>query len=199
MPDPRESSDWNGDVNEAVVEEWKSRTTPFERVREVLATTNEPQYAKEFAERARVSEPTARKHLETLTKTGFASVVKTGRGKQYLRSGQAVAISRISDLHSELTREELAAGIREMRAEIRSYQDEYDATDPNDLALRLETGDEGWVALGEWRTTERNLKVAQAALALYDFDPNRSGDRSTESDDSDDRGAFARDGRGLSA
>ena len=81
----------DGDVNEAVVEEWVASTTNFERVHEVLRTTTTPQYARAIAERARVSEPTARSHLETLAATGFAETVATGRGTKYNRSRQAFA------------------------------------------------------------------------------------------------------------
>lgn len=63
-----------------------------------------------------MSEPTARKHLETLAETGFGEVVTTGRGKRYKRSRQTVVMQWISDIHRELSREELMEGIRELRA-----------------------------------------------------------------------------------
>ena len=182
---------WEGDVNEAVLEEWFESTSKFERVREVVHSTTTPQYAKEIAERARVSEPTARKHLETLAAAGFADTVATGRGTRYKRSRQTVAMARISELHRVLSREELAAGIRDLRTEIRAYQEEYDASDPDDLAYQLETGaDEGWTIVSSWRAAANDLEVAKAALALYDFDPDAGS--GTEADgDSSDRGSFA--------
>lgn len=180
---------WEGDVNEAVVDEWVAETTPFERVREVLLSTTEPGYAKDLAERARVSEPTARKHLGILATAGVAETVETGRGTRYRRSRQTVAVQRISEIHASLSREELADGIRDLRERIRGYQDEYDATDPDDLALQLEgEADAEWTAVTEWRGIEKDLRVAQAALALYDFDPDgNDGDGTTD----EGRGAFA--------
>lgn len=184
-----ETDRWDGDVNEAVVEEWIEETTPFERVREVLHSTTESQYAKDLAVRARVSEPTARKHLGILASTGVAETVDTGRGTRYKRSRQMVAIERISDLHAQLSRAELASGIEDLRKRIRRYRDEYDATDPDDLAVQLESDDSGaWAAVTEWRAIEKDLRIAQAALALYDFDPDGSGGDGM-SDGS--RGAFA--------
>lgn len=185
---------WEGDVNEAVVEEWKAETTPFERVREVLLSTTDPQYAKDLADRARVSDPTARKHLQVLAEAGIADTTTTGRGRQYKRSRQTVAMQRISELHTQLSREELTDGIRDLREQIRITQDEYDATDPDDLALQLESDDNTeWAAVAEWRALEKNLHVAQAALALYDFTPD-SDDQSGASDgDGGTRGAFARE------
>lgn len=177
MPD---TDRWDGDINEAVVEEWIEETTPFERVREVLLSTTESQYAKDLAVRARVSEPTARKHLTILAADGVAETVETGHGTQYKRSRQTVAIQRISDLHAQLSQEELTDGIRNLRKQIRRYQDEYDATDPDDLALQLESDDGGaWTAVTEWRAIETDLRIAQAALALYDFNPDNDDDTST--------------------
>lgn len=184
-------ADWEGDVNEAALEEWLESTTKFERVREVLRSTTTPQYAREIAERARVSEPTARKHLETLSETGFAETVATGRGTRYKRSRQTVAMQRISDIHRELSREELTAGIKDLRTRIREYQEEYDVADPDDLAYQLESdADEGWDAVSAWRTAENDLEVAKAALALYDFDPD-AGSGGKNGNDPTRRGSFA--------
>lgn len=183
-----------GDVNEAVVEEWKSETTPFERVREVLRTTTSFQYAGTIAERARVSEPSARKHLKTLADAGLADTDRTGQGTRFKRSRESVAMARIGELHSELSRDELVSGIRDLKSRIRSYRDRYDVTDPDDLALELDPGDDGWAVIPEWRALEADLDLAQAALALYDFDPDEPEDAGAE----DRRGAFADDG-GLSA
>ncbi|WP_160135463.1 ArsR/SmtB family transcription factor [Halococcus salsus] len=185
---------WDGDINETVVEEWKDETTPFERIREVLRSTTHPQYASQLAERARVSEPTARKHLEILTEAGIAETVTTGHGKQYKRSPQTVAMQRIRDLHAQLSREELTNGIRNLRERIHTYQEEYDATDPDDLALQFASVDDAeWDILAEWRALERDLDVAQAALALYDFTPDTDSRSGVSHSDRGNHGAFARE------
>ncbi len=180
---------WEGDINEAVVEEWKAGTTPFERVKSVLETTTRPQYAREIGERARVSEPTTRKHLKRLAGTGHAEAVETSQGTQYKRSPQAIAIERIDALHGELSREELVQGIKRLRERIDNLQDRYDAVDPDDLVLQLEDGnaEDDWKAVTEWRSIKENLAIANAALALYDFDPDTEGDGRTTGE----RGAFA--------
>lgn len=66
-------------INEVVTEDWKSETTPFERIYEVLEHTHNGQSAAEIAERAFVSEPTARRHLDALVTTGFAATAQDGR------------------------------------------------------------------------------------------------------------------------
>lgn len=195
MTDRESPETWDGNVNEAVLEEWIDSTTKFERVREVLLSTTMPQYAKEIGERARVSEPTARKHLETLAASGFGEVVTTGRGKRYKRSRQTVAMQRISETHQELSREELTEGIRELRERIRTYQNEFDASDPDDLAFQIESDEaDAWKTVTAWRAAETDLDIAKAALALYDFDPDTgTGDGNTpeNGDTSTSRGAFS--------
>ncbi|SDQ20415.1 winged helix-turn-helix domain-containing protein [Natronobacterium texcoconense] len=186
---------WEGNVNDAVVDEWKAETSPFDRVKEVLLETTSYQYAKSIAKRARVSEPSARKHLNTLAEAGYADTDDAGKGTRYKRSRETVAMSRIQELHSELTKDELVDGIRDLKSQIRQFQDEYDAIDPDELAVELEADDgDGWTAVSRWRALEENLKLAQAALSLYDFDPDgESGSAS------DSRGSFANDAGDLPA
>lgn len=154
-----------------------------------------------------MSEPTARNHLRTFVETGIAETVETGRGTQYKRSRQTVAMERISALHTELSREELTAGIKELRDDIRAYQDEHDATDPDDLALQSNAGeDDAWADVASWRAAEENsetchcctLDIAKAALTLYDFDPDASNGQGTTPDDYSTAGAFARERDELS-
>lgn len=201
---------WTGDVNEAVVEEWKAETSPFDRVREVLQSTTRFQYAGTIAERARVSEPSARKHLQTLADGGFADALEIGQGTRFRRSRESIAIRRIGELHSELSRDELVSGIRDLKSRIGTYRDRYDVTDPDDLALELDPEDDDWAVIPEWRALEEDLDLAQAALSLYDFDPdgpdeapardrqNPDGHDEARADDRQSRGSFADDTGGLS-
>ncbi len=184
---------WEGDVNEAVRKEWKAETTPFERVQAILRATSTPQYAGEIGDRARVSEPTARTHLKRLVQTGHAEAVETTQGIQYKRSRQTVAMRRIVELHRELSREDLIRGLRRLRTDINKFQDRFDATDPDDLAIQIEDGDaeKAWKAVTEWRSLAEDLDIAKAALALYEFDPDAGSDRSGADTSNTGRGAFA--------
>jgi DNA-binding transcriptional ArsR family regulator len=191
-----DASNWTGDVNEAATEEWRDETTPFERVETVLRSTTSLQYAGEIADRAHVSEPSARKHLATLAEAGLATTEETGRGTRFSRSSESVALARIREIHAELSREELVTGIKDLKAEIRSFETKHDATDPDDLVLELDADDEGWTDVSAWRAVEENLDIAQAALSLYDFDPSSgAGSESTTRSGSSSRGAFADDDR----
>jgi DNA-binding transcriptional ArsR family regulator len=157
---------WDGDVNDAVVEEWVAETTPFERVHETLRTTTQPATAAELAERARVSEPTARKHAEALVDTGHAERVPDGRATRYRRSPSAVVLDRVEELRRDHSVDELVDAVDRLSGRVREYREETGVESPAALAETLDTGDEdGWGLLSRWRTTERNLAVARAALA----------------------------------
>ncbi|MEM4782483.1 MAG: winged helix-turn-helix domain-containing protein [Halalkalicoccus sp.] len=154
------------DVNEHVAEEWEAETTPFERVYEILEGIHEGASAADIAERALVSEPTARRHLKALVNTGFAATEQRGRTTLYKRDEGRLLMTRIRELREEAERTELLDGIRRMKARIREYEDTYDAITPEELARQLSGDDaEGWEDLTAWRTARRNLAIAQAALA----------------------------------
>lgn len=165
---------WEGDVNEAAIEEWKEDTTTFERVRNVIDVTTELQAVSAIAERAHVSEPTARKHLSALTETGRVKAVRTDSGVQYMRAPQMLAMQRISAIHREHTKSEIRDAIQDLKEELNGFREEYDVVDVDELALRLDPGDDGWKDVTRWQQVEQNLDIAQAALSLYDFDPDDS-------------------------
>lgn len=156
------------DINEHVTAKWKADTTPFERVYEVVEATHDGASAATIAERALVSEPTARSHCTALVNTGFAETDVDGQTTLYRRNADRVLMSRIHELREEADRDELLDGIKRMKAEIRRYEDRYDVVTPEDLARTLDADEPtGWDDLSAWQTTRQNLAVAQAALA-YD-------------------------------
>lgn len=162
-----EDESWDN-INDRVKDEWKAETTPFERVYEVLEQTHDGQSAAEIAERALVSEPTARRHLDALVTTGFASTVQDGRTTLYRRDEDRVLMTRIRELRNQATRDEILDGIRRMKAEIREYEDQYGTLSPEELARQLPNeARREWEDVTAWKTTRQNLAVAQAALA-YD-------------------------------
>jgi|MGYP002760330919 DNA-binding transcriptional ArsR family regulator len=165
---------WEGDINDAAVEDWTSDTTTFERVRQIIDVTTEPQSAGEIAGRAHVSEPTARKHLAALAETGRVKTITTDAGTRYMRAPQMLAMRRIAEIHREHTKDEIRRAIRDLKRERREFQDEYGVDDVDELTLELEPGDDGWTDLTRWQQVEQNLEIARAALTLYDFDPDDS-------------------------
>ncbi|MFC3959073.1 winged helix-turn-helix domain-containing protein [Halovivax cerinus] len=161
------TSRWD-DVNEHVKAEWKAETSPFERVYAIVEGTHDGQSAARIAERALVSEPTARRHCKTLVTTGFAEADADGRTTLYKRNSDRVLDARIRELREETTRDDILDGIERMKRDIRRYQDRYDVVTPEALARKLDADEtEGWDDISAWKTTRTNLAVAQAALA-YD-------------------------------
>lgn len=165
---------WEGDVNETAIEEWKADTTTFDRVRSVIDVTTEPQVASTIAERAHVSEPTARKYLAALAETGRVKTVNTDSGTRYMRAPQMLAMRRISAIHREHTKNEIRDAIQDLKEELSDFREQYSVTDVDELALELDPGDDGWQDVTRWQQVEQNLEIAQAALSLYDFDPDDS-------------------------
>lgn len=175
MPDSDAPDElWEGDVNEAVVEEWTDDTTTFDRVQQVIDVTTEPQSANEIAERARVSEPTARKYLDAMSDAGRAKAIRTDAATQYMRSPTVIAMRRIAAIHREHAKAEVRSAVEDLRDELKQLRDDHGVADVDDLALELAAGDDGWQDVARWRQLEENLEIAQAALALYDFDPDDS-------------------------
>ena len=165
---------WEGDVNEAAIEEWKADTTTFDRIRHVSDVTTEPQAASTIAERAQVSEPTARKYLSILAETGRVKIINTESGTRYMRAPQMLAMKRIAAIHREHTKSEIRDTIQDLKTELHHFREQYDVADVDELTLELEPGDDGWQDITRWQQIEQNLEIAQAALSLYDFDPDDS-------------------------
>jgi Mn-dependent DtxR family transcriptional regulator len=73
------------DINERVVDEWTESTTARERVKEILEETTTYSKVSTIADRARVSEPTARKYLNELVEEGTGTTEQDGRTTLYKR------------------------------------------------------------------------------------------------------------------
>jgi DNA-binding transcriptional ArsR family regulator len=188
---------WQGDVNEAAVDDWKADTTTFERVRQIIDVTTEPQTASQIAGRARVSEPTARKHLSALAETGRVKTFTSDAGTRYMRAPQMLAMRRIADIHREHTKAEIREAIRDLKAELQEFRERYDVADVDELTLDLEPGEDGWEDVARWQQVEQSLDIAQAALSLYDFDPDDSRSAAARASDAgsivEERGALGGD------
>jgi DNA-binding transcriptional ArsR family regulator len=176
---PDRTGTWEGDVNEAAIDEWKAETTAFDRVTTVIDTTAEPAFAREIAEHAAVAEPTARRHLQSLAEAGRVTAVSAEGGIKYRRSPSTLAMRRIATLHDEYSKTELQEAIEDLREKLATLRRKHGVGDADDLVTELEAGADGWTDVSRMRTLEENLDVAKAALHLYDFDPDDSGRAST--------------------
>jgi len=165
------------DVNAAVGEEWGSESTPYERIRHVVAHTYRPISADAVAEDARTAPKTARKHLNTLADEGFVETT-TGEhgGTLYRRSPESLVVEQAADILNHVSTDELVTRIQEMRERLTEYQSEFGVDSPEALAVDqtnqtlAESGsppDEiDPETIREWKTLRRNLAFANAALSI---------------------------------
>lgn len=152
------------EIAETAEETWKAETTAFERVRSVVATTYDGATASEIAERALVSETTARSHLESLAGDGFVATEARDGATVYSRSSESLILEQAHDLLEHGDRETLLRKVAEMRDEIERYRDATGADEPEDVSWSDADIDRETIL--EWKTTRRNLSFAKVALAV---------------------------------
>jgi predicted ArsR family transcriptional regulator len=176
MADPGEPEAFD-DVNKAVRDEWRAKTTPYERIREVISRTYTPTDADTLADEACTSPKTARKHLNTLAGDRFvATETGTNGATLYRRSTESLVVEQAGDILSQISTEDLRDRIAEMREQLTEFQRQYGVESPEELAIdrtnelldesgngEREPDDE---TLREWTTTRRNLAFANAALSI---------------------------------
>lgn len=200
--EPEIDPTWEGDINEAVVAEWKASTSTFERVREVLLQSTAFTAPEAIAEKARVSPPTARKHLNILHDSGIAEKNETEDGVVFKRSKQQVAMQRVAEIHTDYSKEEVIAAIQELKERRKTFREKYGVDSVEEMVISIDDADEAeWNDVSEWQSLNQDLSVASAALSLYDFDPNGgpaaagtvNGDSSVDQPvyESDETGAFS--------
>lgn len=187
MSDPTPPEEFE-DVNEAVGEEWEIETTPYERVRHVIAHTYRPVSTDAVADDARTSPKTARKHLNALADEGFVATA-TGEhgGTTYRRSPESLVVEQAADILEHVSTDELVTRIAEMRDQLGDYQAEYGVESPEELAVErtnrtLSEGASGQrdvdaETIQEWQTLRRNLAFANAALSIANAERFVDGDR----------------------
>ena len=181
------------DINEAVGEQWEAETTPYERIRHVIAHTYQPVAADTVADDARTAPKTARKHLNTLAEEGF---VETTPGEQggtlYHRSPESLVVEQAADILEHVSINELATRIQEMREQLTEYRSQFGVDSPEDLAVtqtnQALTGNESSPdesnpeTIREWKTLRRNLAFANAALSIGNAEQFVDSDRSQTDD-----------------
>ena len=189
----RSPPDEFADINEAVGEEWESETTPYERIRHVVAHTYIPVSAHEVAADARTAPKTARKHLNTLADEGF---VETTPGEQggtlYQRSPESLVVEQAAEILDNISTDELVTRIQEMREQLTEYRAEFGVDSPEELtvnqtnqALSESGSPQNEIdpeTIREWKTLRRNLAFANAALSIGNAEQFVDGDRQSPDD-----------------
>ena len=181
------------DVNEAVGEEWESETTPYDRIRHVIAHTYSAVSAESVADDARTAPKTARKHLNTLADEGFVETT-TGEhgGTLYRRSPESLVVEQAADILEHVSTDELITRIQDMREQLTEYQSKFGVDSPEALAIdqtnQALTGSGSQQdeidpeTIREWKTLRRNLAFANAALSIGNAEQFVDGDRRSTDD-----------------
>ena len=178
------------DVNEAVGADWEAETTPYERIRHVIAHSYRPIKADTVADEARTAPKTARKHLNTLTEEGFVTTTTGDNGATlYRRSPESLVMEQAADILQEVSTDELNERIQTMRKELSEFQKEFDADSPEALTvdqtnhILSESGSAEAQpdpeTIREWKTLRRNLAFANAALSIGTAEQFVDGERQT--------------------
>ena len=181
------------DVNEAVGAEWESETTPYERIRHVIAHTYRPVSAGAVADDARTAPKTARKHLETLADEGFVETTPGDQGGTlYRRSSESLVVEQAADILDHVSTDELAMRIQEMREQLTEYRSEFSVDSPEELevaqtnqALTEDGSSQEEIdpeTIREWKTLRRNLAFANAALSIGNAEQFINSDRQSTDD-----------------
>lgn len=160
------SSDSDHETLTAARERWTSSTTALERVQQTVEQTTSPKTAGDIADEALVSEPTARKHLNSLVEIGMATAIEDGTATTYTRNEDTLLYQRVRELSADHSRETLIESVQTMKQRISDFEETYDVVSPEELATSLDGNSpaEAWEAVSEWQTTERNLHIVQAAI-----------------------------------
>lgn len=134
--DDRDPPEEFADVNEAVGEEWEAETTPYERIRRVVAHTYSPVSADAVADDAQTPPKTARKHLNTLAEEGFVETETGEHGATlYRRSPESLVVEQAADILEHVSTDELVARIQEMREQLAECQSKFGVESPEKLAV----------------------------------------------------------------
>ncbi len=154
---------------------WKEHTSAFDRVRSVALSLSDPRSASWIADEALVAENTARRHLERLAELHVLTTDTTGSAVTYYPDPVYVRTRDVRELVTEYDRDELTELAADLKADIESWQDEYDVTSPDDLqstaAAEDTSADEAMErrrAASDWELTKYRLSLIEDALSRYD-------------------------------
>jgi len=145
-------------VNEAVGEEWEAETTPYERIRHVVAHTYSPVSADAVADDARTAPKTARKHLNTLADEGFVETIPGEQGGTlYRRSPESLVVEQAADILEHVSTDELVTRIQEMREQLTEYRSNSVLIPPKNWRLTRQTRRSARPGPHRTRSTQRRF------------------------------------------
>ena len=152
---------------------WAERTEDFDRVCSVATTLSQPRSVDWIADRALVSEATARSHLDRLVELHVLQENSHEDTSTYEPDPLYAWISTLRDLLDEHDQEGLHEVREELRMRVQEWQNEYDVSSPDRLLERItETGDAAEnqrveEAASDWTVVEYRLTIVEDAIEHY--------------------------------
>jgi hypothetical protein len=140
-----------------------------QRVYDVITGTTDFATARAISERAECSADGARTALSQLVEMGIAER-RGDRPAEYRRNESYLRWKRIETLAREHSAAELREELEALLAEDQSFQERFDAPDPDAISPSVfedvdhERVHDQWDALTRWRSVREDLEVLQQAV-----------------------------------
>ncbi|EMA54850.1 DUF7342 family protein [Halococcus salifodinae] len=149
--------------------QWQEERTTFQRVYDVITGATEYTSAKEIGERADCSTDGARRVLSQLIEMGIVEY-QGDRPREYRRNDSYFRWRRVDTLAREHSVSDLREQVDALLEEDQSFQDRFEAPDPNAVSpavfehVEHESIHEQWEGLTRWRSVREDLEVLQQAI-----------------------------------
>jgi len=169
------STDEDGAERHRPADTWVEETSAFDRVMSVALSVDEPKTATWIADEAHVAETTARSHLERLVDLRVLTSATSYGPTTYSPDAGYLRFRRISGLVEERSKDEIVKCVAGLKADIKSWKDEYGVDDPDELRTKAtedgisaaETREYMQVA-SEWDSREDEKSILREAVERYD-------------------------------
>lgn len=162
------------DESDRGAERWIAATSAFDRVRSVAFALQQPRTAGEIAERAHVSEKTARGHLQRLVEMDVLLADDDGP-TTYYPDPAFVRYREVRTLAREHDRDELVDVVATLKGDVESWREEFGVETPDELRATVADADvpeaevyERQRIAEDWEYAEHRLELVREALAGYE-------------------------------
>lgn len=156
------------------VDAWIAETTAFDRVQSVATSRDEPASAATVADEAHVAENTARDHLERLVEMNVVLADERGGTTVYGPDPLHTRVQSLRELLDAHDHDGLVALAAELREQIETWREAYEATTPTELRERAATADDAATTreirevAAEWELLAHRLSLVEDAVGNYD-------------------------------
>lgn len=159
----------NASHDEGARARWREERTTFQRVYDVISGPTGYLTAKTIGERAECSTDGARAALSQLVEMGIAER-RGDRPTEYRRNESYFRWKRVETLARTRSTTDLREEVETLLEEDRSFQERFEAPDPDAVSPALFEGvdheriHEQWDAITRWRSVREDIELLQRAI-----------------------------------